>query len=94
MDYAEEFKNAIEANDGDKAADILIKWRDREDANNKYAFVIFDGMPPSELRYTELMEWMKQAKEMEAKNPSLKAWYATTALNVVTINLQEYGLPE
>jgi hypothetical protein len=92
MDYAEEFKKAIEENEGDKAADILLNWKDRQDANNKYAFVIFDGMPPSELRYDELMKWMNEAKEMEAKNPSLKAWYMSTALHVVTINVQEYGV--
>lgn len=91
MDYAEEFKNAIENNEGDKAADILIAWRDRADANNKYAFVIFDGMPPSELRHPELMEWMKQAEAMEPRNPSLSEWYKKTALNVLSMNIIEYG---
>ena len=49
MGFAEEFKQAIDVNDGGKAADILLAWRDREDANHKYAIIIYDGMPPSQI---------------------------------------------
>ena len=86
MDYAKEFKEAIQANKGDKAADILLGWRDRNDANNKYAFIIYDGMPPSQLSYDELLDWLDEADKMEPRDASLKEWYRSTAVQIIQIN--------
>lgn len=86
MGFAEEFKQAIDVNDGGKAADILLAWRDREDANHKYAIIIYDGMPPSQIHYSELLQWLDEADKMTPRDESLKSWYRQTALMVININ--------
>ena len=86
--YAKEFKEAVETDNVDLASDILSKW-DKNDANYKYASLIFEGMPPTELSITEMNEIMKTADNMKAQDESLKEWYKSTALEVININKEE-----
>lgn len=84
-DYAKQFKNAVEIDDVNLASNILSKWN-KNDANYKYATLIFEGMPPSELSLTEMNELLSSADNMKATNESLKEWYRSTAVEVINLN--------
>lgn len=83
--YAEEFKKAVEIDDVDLASNILSKWN-QDDANYKYAKIIFEGMPPTELSLKELNEMLNIADNMNACDKSLKEWFKSTAIEVITLN--------
>ena len=83
--YAEEFKKAVETDDVDLASNILSKWN-QDDTNYKYAKIIFDGMPPTELSLTELNKMLNIADNMKAYDESLKEWYKSTSLEVIKLN--------
>lgn len=84
-DYAIRFKSAIEANDSDSAEELLSSW-DINDANYKYASIIFEGMPPTELSLVDLEERFKVAETMKSCDESLRLWYQTTAIQVINLN--------
>ena len=84
-DYAKEFKEAVESDNVDLASQLLLKW-DKNDANYRYASLIFDGMPPTQLSLTEMNEMLKTADNMNAYDESLKGWYRTTSLEVINLN--------
>ncbi|MBE6486674.1 MAG: hypothetical protein E7Z85_07545 [Methanosphaera stadtmanae] len=84
-DYAIRFKEAIEANDSDLAEELLYSW-DVNDANYKYASIIFEGMPPTELSLVDLNERFKVAETMKSCDESLRLWYQTTAIQVINLN--------
>jgi hypothetical protein len=84
-DFAKQFKEAIERNDGNKAADLLLPWPS-DDANRKYAFIIFDGTPPSNVSHSELMGWLDTADSMKACDPSLKPLFRNVALQVIDMH--------
>ena len=84
-DFAKKFKEAVEKNDGGAAADLLIPWP-HDDANNKYAFIIFDGMPPSNVSYSELMDWLNTADSMTPCDSSLKPWFRAMAIRVINMH--------
>lgn len=84
-EYAEKFKKAVEMDDVDLASTILSKW-DENDANYKYATIIFEGMPPSELGLTQLEEMLSSADTMKAYDASLKDWFRSTAVEVINLN--------
>lgn len=86
-DYAKEFKEAVEKDDGDLAADLLSKW-DENDANYKYASIIFEGMPPSKLGLTELNKMLNVADNMKACDESLREWFKSTALQVIELHTE------
>lgn len=85
QEYSQEFKTAIEEDNSDEASELLSKW-DNNDANCKYASIIFEGMPPSELSLNDLNEMLNAADKMKASNESLKEWYRSTALQVIELN--------
>ena len=85
MEYAKEFKEAVESDNVDLASQLLLKW-DKNDANYRYASLIFDGMPPTELSLTEMNEMLKTADNMNAYDESLRQWYRTTSLEVINLN--------
>jgi len=85
QNYAVEFKKAIENNQSDVASNILLKW-DKNDANWKYASIIFEGMPPSNKTILELNDWLLIADGMKANDESLRGWYRSTALEVINMN--------
>ena len=84
-DCAGEFKKAIEDDNGDLAADLLRKW-DRNDANYRYASIIFEGMPPSTLSSDELNELLSAADGMRARDESLREWFRSTAVQVISLH--------
>ena len=84
-DYAVRFKRAIEVNDSDLAEELLSNW-DITDANCKYASIIFEGMPPSNLSLVDLEECFKVAETMKSCDESLRLWYQTTAIQVINLN--------
>lgn len=84
-DYAVRFKNAIELNDSSTAEELLKGW-DKSDANYQYAYIIYEGMPPTHLSRNELNELLNQADKMTACDESLKPWYRSTAIQVITLN--------
>lgn len=84
-DTAIKFKEAIEKDDSDLASNLLLKW-DNNDANYKYASIIFEGMPPSDLSLNELNEMLKSADSMKACDESLREWFKSTALQVINLN--------
>lgn len=84
-DYAFRFKSAIEANNSDLARDLLTSW-DKNDANYKYASLIYDGMPPTKLSKLELYSLLNEADKMNACDGSLKQWYRATAIQVISLN--------
>ena len=84
-DYAIRFKNAIETNDSDSAEELLSGW-DNNDANYKYATIIFEGMPPTNLSLVDLNERFKVAESMKSCDESLRFWYQTTAIQVINLN--------
>lgn len=85
MEYAKEFKEAVESDNVDLASQLLLKW-DKNDANYRYASLIFDGMPPTQLSLTEMNEMLETADNMKAYDESLRQWYRTTALEVINLN--------
>ena len=85
LNDAKQFKNAVEIDDVNLASNILSKWN-KNDANYKYATLIFEGMPPSELSLTEMNELLSSADNMKATNESLKEWYRSTAVEVINLN--------
>ena len=84
-EYAKQFKKAVENDDVDLASELLSKWNNN-DANFKYATIIFEGMPPSELSLTELNEMLNSADNMESYDETLKDWYKSTAVEVINLN--------
>lgn len=84
-DYAVRFKGAVEANDSDLAGKLLDSW-DKNDANYKYASLIYDGMPPTKLSKLELYSLLNEADKMNACDGSLKQWYRATAIQVISLN--------
>lgn len=84
-DFAIRFKNAIEANDSDLAEELLTSW-DNNDANYRYATIIYEGMPPTDLSITDLNERFKVAESMKSCDESLRLWYQTTAIEVINLN--------
>lgn len=84
-DYAVRFKNAIESNDSDLAEKLLSSW-DINDANYRYASIIYEGMPPTELSLVDLNERFKVAESMKSCDKSLRLWYQTTAIEVINLN--------
>lgn len=84
-DYAKEFKRAVEEDDTTLASDLLLKW-DKNDANYKYASLIFEGIPPTDLSLTQMNEILKTADNMKAYDESLKDWYRSTAVEVINMN--------
>ena len=86
-DNAKQFKSAIEENDADAANNILSKW-DVNDANQRYASIIFEGMPPSDMTISQLNEWLQIADNMSACDNSLKEWYRSTAMEVINLHNQ------
>jgi len=86
-DYAVKFKGAVEANDGDLAGELLASW-DKNDANYKYASLIYEGMPPTKLSKMELFSILNQADKMTACDESLRHWYRSTAMEVINLNNQ------
>ena len=83
--FAKEFKEAIDENDEDAAKNILLKW-DSNDANHKYASIIYEGMPPTDITLSQLNEWLQQADNMEACDKSLREWFKSTALEVISLH--------
>lgn len=84
-DNAIRFKSAIEDNTSDLAEKILENW-DKNDANYRYAYLIYEGMPPTQLSQTQLHTLLNQADKMSACDNSLKEWYRSTALEVIKLN--------
>ena len=84
-DYAIRFKNAIETNNSNTAEDLLKGWN-KNDANYQYASLIYEGMPPTNLSRQELYELLNRADNMTACDESLKRWYRSTAIQVITLN--------
>ena len=79
----------MEEDDTTLASDLLLKW-DKNDANYKYASLIFEGIPPTDLSLTQMNEILKTADNMKAYDESLKDWYRSTAVEV--INIPKYSL--
>lgn len=84
-DFAERFKNAIENNNGGAAADLILSWPST-DANKKYALIIYDGMPPSNVSFSELMNWLNVADSMKACDSSLKPWFRQMAIRIINMH--------
>lgn len=84
-DYAVKFKNAVEANDSALAGELLASW-DKNDANYKYASLIYEGIPPTKLSKMELYSILNQADKMTACDESLRQWYRSTAMEVINLN--------
>lgn len=64
---------------------MLIAWP-REDANKKYALIIYDGMPPSNVSRSELIDWLNTADSMNACDSLLKPWFRSMAIRVINIH--------
>lgn len=84
-DYAIRFKKAIEENNSDLAGELLSSWN-IDDANYKYASIIYEGMPPTELSLDDLNKMFMNAEKMKSCDESLRLWYQSTAIQVINLN--------
>ncbi|WP_323735850.1 hypothetical protein PXD04_08145 [Methanosphaera sp. ISO3-F5] len=82
QNYAQEFKNAIDENNQDRAENILNQWNN-DDANYLYAKIIYYGMPPTDIHINELYNWLEKADNIQAIDGQLREWYRSSAQQVI-----------
>lgn len=84
-DNAIRFKKAIEENNSDLAGELLSNWN-VDDANYRYASIIYEGMPPTDLSLDDLNKMFMNAEKMKSCDESLRLWYQSTAIQVINLN--------
>ena len=67
------------------AGELLSSWN-IDDANYKYASIIYEGMPPTELSLDDLNKMFMNAEKMKSCDESLRLWYQSTAIQVINLN--------
>jgi len=90
-DPAQKFKESIENNNSENAKVILNSWNNLDDANYRYARIIFEGMPPTNIPLVELEKNLKDADTIKTDNLNLREWYRKTAVKVINLNENETG---
>lgn len=89
-DYAQEFKDAFESQNGEKVFEVMDKWQsdDSDDANFTLAMVIMGSFSQA-IEFTKTFELYLSSADEKPTNPSLHDWFNTTAINLMEKRVDE-----